>query len=237
MNSKRLPSKVMLRILGKPVIWHIYNRLMSCKLLNSVVISTGNYQENIEICDFAEKNNILFFSGSEIDLIDRLYKTALKFKATAIVRVTSDCPLIDPEIVDMLVSKYLDGKYDIVTNCYKHTFPHGLDAEVYSVNVLEKLSNEIKNLNLREWFVLYIKQNSAMFKILNVVHDGDLSKYRLTLDYPEDFELITTIYQQLYAKKGIFYMKDILNLLEKNPQLMEINSKYVGKYNIDAPSS
>ncbi|WP_100182729.1 cytidylyltransferase domain-containing protein [Candidatus Nitrosotenuis aquarius] len=238
LSSKRLPRKVMLDILGKPVIWHIYNRLTHCKHLSAVVISTGEYDQNKEICDFAEKNQIKYYSGSEMDLIQRLYQTVLKFDADALVRITSDCPLVDPKLVDELVGIYVKNKdiCDLVTNCEIHSFPHGLDIEVYSHDVLRRLNDEIKEPDLREWFPLYITKNKQKFKILNIKNEQDLSRIRLTLDYPEDYDLIKKIYQNLANKLPIPYMTDILDLLKNQPDLLLINSKYVDHRNVDAPT-
>ena len=237
MNSQRLVGKVMFDILGKPVIWHIYNRLSNCKLLNSVVISTGEYEKNKQICDFASENKIQFYSGSETDLINRLYQTSIYFRASAIVRITSDCPLVDPKIVDDLVLKYIDlqDKYDIVTNCQTHTFPHGLDIEVYSSIILKKMNKLIKQPELREWFPFFVAKNPELFRVLNVANDKNLSNIRLTLDYQEDYDCIKKIYQALYNEKKIFYMADIMKLLKKQPELLQINSKYIEHRNIDAP--
>lgn len=239
MRSTRLPGKVMLEILGKPILWHIYNRLMNCKKLNQVVISTGEYAYNSEICDFAQKNKIPYFEGSEIDLIDRLYKTSIKFNACALVRITADCPLVDPKVIDMMVDGYLDKKdhYDIVRNYGDliRTFPHGLDVEVYSVESLKKMWDEIKSIELREWFPLYVKQNPKSFRILEIQNTTDQSSLRWTVDYPEDYEFVQKIYEKLYADNKVFYYDDILELLNKQPDLKSINSKYVGYHNVDAP--
>lgn len=237
MNSERLAGKVMLELEGKPILWHIYNRLKQCCTLNEIVISTGEYKNNKEICDFASVNNIPLFIGSEIDLIDRLYKTAINHNAEAIVRITADCPLVDPKIVDTLVTKFLEKnqQFDIITNCEKRTFPHGLDIEVISTKTLKKLWEEIKEPQLREWFPFFIQKNHDMFKIFNMENNDDLSKLRWTLDYPEDYEFLKQIYKNLFHSQKIFYMQNILNLLKKYPKLKEINSKYVDHHNIGAP--
>jgi len=237
LRSQRLPGKVMLPLLDKPVLWHIHNRLSKCKLLDLVVISTGECKNNFEICEFATENKIPIYSGREDDLIDRLYKTAVTFRASAIVRITADCPLVDPQIVDKLVSKYIKNvsKCDIVTNCKVRTFPHGLDAEVFSLNALRKMWNEIKAPELREWFPLYIDKHPEFFRILNITNTKDLSKLRLTLDYEEDYEFIKKIYQFLYKDTKVFGMKDILNLIKRKPHLTKINSKYAGHQNVGAP--
>lgn len=237
LSSKRLPKKVMMDILGKPVIWHVYNRLSFCKSLSEVVIATGDLNNNKEICEFAEKNQIKYHAGSELDLIQRLSQTSLKFNADAIVRITSDCPLVDPQIVDKLVYTYEKNKeqYDIVTNCQAHTFPHGLDVEVYSSKLLQRLNDEIKEPELREWFPLFIIKNQQNFRILNIKNDDNLSRIRLTLDYPKDYELIKKIYQNLYREGTTFYMHDILDLVRRQPDLLSINSEHVEHRNVDAP--
>lgn len=237
MNSQRLPGKVLLEILGKPILWHIHNRLKNTKLLSDVVISTGEYENNSDICNFALNNNIKYFSGNETDLIDRLYKTAIAFDASAIVRITADCPLTDPKIVDNLVSEYITKheKYDIITNCQIRTFPHGLDAEVYSTDVLKKMWEEINDVQLREWFPFYIEKNPSKFRILNITDTDNRSQLRWTIDYPEDFEFVKQIYHNLYNEKSVFGMDDVLNLLKKKPELSTINSKYVGYHNVNAP--
>jgi len=236
-NSSRLPGKVLLEIQGKPILWHIYNRLQKCKLLDSVVISTGESNKNKQIIDFANQNKIPIFVGSEDDLINRLYKTAKNFEASAIVRITADCPLVDPDLLDQLLREFIDNEntFDIITNNIVRTYPHGLDLEVYSTKILEKLDKEMIP-ELREWFALYILKNTSKFRLLNKKHSVDLSNHRWTIDYPEDYEFIKKIYDELYSKDQIFVMNDILKLLQKKSQLLKINSKYIGIHNIDSPA-
>lgn len=237
MSSTRLPGKVMLKILDKPILWHIHNRLNHCKSLQSVVISTGEYDTNKEICEFAKQNSILFYSGSETDLIDRLYNTAISFQSSAIVRITADCPFVDPELVDRLVHEFVKkNEYDIVTNCRIRTFPHGLDIEVYSIDVLKKLWEEIKEPSLREWFPIYVIKNSQMFRMLDITNPLNLSNLRWTVDYPEDYEFVKHVYSHLYQKTQPFLMNDILDLLKIHPKLKEINAKYADHHNVGAPT-
>ena len=237
MNSKRLPEKVLLNINEKPMLWHIYQRMKNSKTLDEVVISTGDSKENKKIIKFSEDNNIPFFSGNESDLIDRLYKTAVKFKADAIVRVTGDCPLVDSDIIDELVTNYIkkNESFDIVSNCITESFPHGLDAEVYSTKVLNKMYLEIKEGKFREWFVLYVRNHSKEFKILEIKNSSNQSKHRWTVDYSEDLEFVRHVFKNLYNKKKMFMMSDIFDLLNKKPDLERINSKFMDCKNIDAP--
>ena len=237
LNSTRLPKKAMLKILNKPIIWHIHNRLKFCSNLDEIVIATGDSKDNLEIQDFAKKNNFLVFEGSETDLIDRLYQTAKKFQASAIVRITGDSPLVDPEIVDQVVSTYKKNseEFDIVSNCKKLSYPYGLEVEIFSMESLKKMWLEIKKPEIREWFPLFIEKNPECFKILNISNSKDLSKLRWTLDYEEDYKFIKKIYDELYIENQIFFMNDILKLLKKNPKLQEINSKYMDHHNVGAP--
>ena len=227
----------MLEIFEKPLVWHIYNRLKSSKLVSDVVVSTGEFEKNVPLCHFLVNNNIPHFFGSESDLIDRLYQTAKIFNAQVVIRITGDCPLTDPEIVDKLISNFLKSsdQYDIVTNNQEHTFPHGLDVEVYSFEVLERLWRDIKEPEFREWFTTYIKKNNEKYNVLNIKNSENLSSYRFTVDYPEDFEFVKLVYENLYHENPNFGMDDIIKLLKKKPELLDINSKYVGFYNIDAP--
>ena len=237
LGSTRLPGKAMLEILDKPIIWHIYNRLKFCHNLDEIVISTGDSKNNFEISDYAKKNDLLIFEGSETDLIDRIYQTAKKFQATAVVRITGDSPLVDPKIVDQVISAYKnnENQFDIVSNCKKPSFPYGLEVEIFSIESLKKMWLDIKKPEIREWFPLFIEKNPKYFKILNISNSQDISKFRWTLDYEEDYEFIKTIYQHLYSKKQVFDMKDILELLKTNPDLVKINEKYVGVKNVGMP--
>ncbi len=227
MGSTRLPEKVMLPILDKPVIWHIFHRLQACRNLDQICVafSSNNLDDKIE--KFLIKNEIQFFRGSEKNLIERLLGAANKFEADAIVRITGDCPLIDPAVVDKLVEIYKSDKnYDFVSNTIQRTFPHGLDAEVISKSLLNRLSKELKNEYFREWFPTYIIQNKKNFNCFNLTYEKNLFHMRWTLDYKEDYQFITKVYEKLYNESRIFYMQDILELLEKEPKISELNKKY-----------
>ena len=236
-GSIMLPKNAMLKILGKPIIWHIHNRLKFCKNLDEIVIATGNSKNNLEIQDFAKKNNISIFEGDEIDLVSRLYETGEKFHASAIVRITGDSPLVDPTIVDQVISTYKKNikKIDIVSNIREKSFPHGLEVEIFSMESLKKMNVKIKKPEMREWFSLFIEKNPNLFNILNISNSKDLSKLRWTLDYEEDYTFIKKIYEELYIENEIFLMNDILKLIHKNPKLQKINSKYIDHHNIGAP--
>ena len=229
MGSTRLPGKVMLPILERPVIWHVVNRLRHSKLVDEIVISTSTNPLDDDIRNFAGHEGISCYSGKENDLMDRLYQTAKLFNANVLVRITADCPLIDPKVVDTVVKKFLDntGKVDYVSNIIKRTFPDGLDVEVISYESLQEAWQEVTDEFWREWVTMFFVENPQKFKLMNVEYQRDLSKLRWTLDYPEDLEFAREVYKHLYPN-GIFYMEDILELLERHPEIAEINSKYIG---------
>lgn len=226
MSSTRLPNKVMLPIVGKPILWHIYNRLGKCNV-DQICIATSTNTSDDEIEKFALKENIEIFRGSEELVLIRLLGAAKRFKADAIVRITADCPFVDPKIVNQLLYIYRhNSNLDFVSNTIERTFPDGLDAEVISTKFLEKLSNNLQDDFFQQWFATYMIENYKQFNCMNYVHITNLSHLRWTVDYEEDYEFIKSIYNELYPKMNIFYLDDILELLTKKPHLSKINQKY-----------
>ena len=225
MSSTRLPRKVMATICGKPVLLHIIDRLKECKLLDDIVIATT--VNNIDDIIFnAVKNydkSIGLFRGSEENVLERYYLAAKKFNVDVVVRVTSDDPLIDPTVVDDLISEFLMNSCDYVSNSLNRTFPLGLDAEVFSFDALERAHQNASQDYEREHVTPYIIENPDKFKLLNVSNDIDLSHLRWTLDTKEDFEFIDAVYQRIYPEKQMFFMDDVLDLLDKEPGLIDIN--------------
>ena len=225
MNSTRLPGKVMLPILDKPVLWHIFQRLANCKTLDEICIATSKNSSDDIIVEFAKKEGIKFFRGEEEKIADRLVAAANEFDADAIVRITGDCPLVDPLVIDELVSIYRnDTRYDYVSNIIKRTFPDGLDTEVISVNFLRKIFTEIDNS--KKHFSTYIIKNHKKFNYYNYENDKNLAHLRWTLDYEEDFEFIKSVYSKIYPINPNFVKNDILKLLNEEPHLSKINEKY-----------
>jgi spore coat polysaccharide biosynthesis protein SpsF (cytidylyltransferase family) len=228
-GSTRFPGKIMKEILGKTVLIHDLDRIKEMKTINKIVVATTDLEKDDSIINTVKKynKNIGIYRGREDDVLDRYYKAAKEFNANVIVRITSDCPLIDPNISDLVVETFLENKCDYCCNNMPRTYPHGLDTEVFSFEALERAWREARKSYEREHVTPYIRENPDKFKIINVWNNVDLRNLRWTLDYPEDFEFITEIYQRLYPKKKIFYMQDILDVLNKEPWLIEINKKYV----------
>lgn len=228
MGSTRLPKKVLVDIEGKPMLRRIYDRLSFCKNVDKIAIATSNQDKDKIILDFAKENNIESYAGSENDIVDRMYQTALKFKAEAIVRITGDCPLADPHLIDEIVQKYKENKeLDFISNVHPPTFPDGLDIELISFKALTKLWKATRGDTFNsEWFNNCIKENPDKFKTQNIEHKENLSALRWTVDYKEDLEFVESVYKS-FEEEEIFYMEDILGLLEKNQGFTEKNKKFI----------
>ena len=225
MGSTRLPGKVMMKICGKAVLLHIIDRLKACELLDEIVIATTVSDKDDIIFDAVSNydKSIGFFRGPEENVLERYYFAAKKANTDVIVRVTSDDPLIDPSVIDDLIREFLSNDCDYVSNSQNKTFPLGLDAEVFSFKALEEAWNKATKDYEREHVTPYIIENPDKFKLLNVANDIDLSHLRWTLDTKEDFEFINAVYKRIYPKNQLFLMDDVLELLDKEPELVEIN--------------
>ena len=235
MGSRRLPGKVLMPIVGKPMLWHIVNRLKYSKLIDHIIIATTTKKKDAPIRIMAQKNNFPYYAGSEEDLLDRFYQASKTFRPDGVLRVTADCPLVDPKITDNLIDFFLKNKekYEYVSNARpESSFPHGLDVEVISFALLKRLWKEVEGQFNREWFTPIIFKNPQRFKIFCMKNNIDLSHIRLTVDYPEDLELVRYIYQNLYSDKACFYLRDIINLLsrdEKREEHQNVSPIFRGK--------
>ena len=224
MGSSRLPNKTMKLIDEKiPMLEQVIDQIKFCKEFDKIVVATTTNKEDNEIFDFVKKLKIPCFRGSEKDLLDRYYMCAKNFSLKTIVRITSDCPLIDPEITDKIVSEFKSNKYDFTSNTIKRTYPRGLDVEVFSFTALEEAWKNAKLPSEREHVTPYIKKSNNQYLCLNVENTNDLSNLRLTVDREEDFKLIRIILSEISTRPIL--MDDIIKLLKRKPELIEINKK------------
>ncbi len=228
MGSTRLPGKVMMEIHGKPMIWHIYERLQGATLIDDIVIAVSRNPKDTVIAEYAEANGIKCFAGSESDLIERICLAAREFNATSIVRITADCPLVDPEVVDDVVRAFNEGRCDYASNWStdKRTYPHGFEVEVYSSECLERLMKEVSDPLMREWFPLNIQEHKEDYNIKILHLDKDLTCFRLTVDYEEDIILMKKVFGSLYGDGRVFSMDEVVAYLIDNPDVAAINAKY-----------
>ena len=221
MGSSRLPGKVLMESNhGKPLLYYVINQLQHCEKVKNLVIATTTNQEDDEIEKFANNNLVNIFRGSEKDVLDRYFQCAKKYSFSTIVRITADCPLIDPQIVDRVIEKFFSGNYDYAANTLIRTFPKGTDVEVFSFSVLERTWKNAHLPSEREHVTPYIR-NQGIFKIINVQNDKNISSLRLTVDRIEDFELIKQILKNISINP--IHLGDILELFSRKPELIEIN--------------
>lgn len=226
MNSSRLPGKVLMDLAGKNVLEHIVARLSHSKLLDGIIIATSVEKTDDPIYFFCKENSIKCHRGSLNNVLERFYFTAKEYKVDNIVRITADCPLIDPEIVDKVIKGFINGSYD----CYglSGEFPDGLDCTVFSFNAIKKAWKEAKLDSEKEHVGPYIENNPDIFKNGELHLFDGLGDKRWTLDHEQDYLLISKIYEDLYSNRNkIFLTQDILNYLKKHPELESINSDII----------
>lgn len=218
MGSTRLPGKTMKKIMDKPLLYYSVKRSSLAKYVDKVIVATTTENRDDKIVTWCEKNNIDYYRGSEDDVLDRYYKAAMKYNLNKVVRVTSDDPFIDPQLIDMIILYSLNFDYDYVTLRYKtNTWPYGLDVEVYSIEALEKSSKEATKKEEREHVSPYIRNHSDKFSIFEIPFKEELADIRLTVDYEEDFKAAEYMIEQLLTEKGInFTWKHVVDLILKN---------------------
>ena len=221
MGSSRLPGKVLMKSdNGTPLLYHVINQLRHCSKVKNLVIATTTNQEDDKIEKFADNNSVNVFRGKEKDVLDRYFQCAKKHSFSTIVRITADCPLIDPQIVDKVIEQFFSGNYDFATNTLTRTFPIGTDVEVFSFGALNKAWENAQLPSEREHVTTYLR-NKENFKIINVENDKNISNLRLTVDRIEDFELIRQILNNMSIDP--IHLEDILELFLRKPELIEIN--------------
>lgn len=224
-GSTRLSGKIMKELCGKTVLEHVINRVKLARNIDEIIIAT-TIEENDDIVEKeAKKCGVTVFRGSEENVLSRYYFAAQRANADVVVRITSDCPLIDPEVTGDVINYYLEHNLDIVTNggidLKERTYPRGLDTEVFSYNQLENAYLKATKQYQREHVTPYIYENST--KVFYFKNNTDYSYYRWTLDTPEDYKLIKCIYERLYSGHHNFRWKDVLKLFDEDPSLFEIN--------------
>ena len=225
-GSSRLPNKIFLDLEGKPVLARVIERLQNSKFINKIVVASPDKEGDDKIEDFINDNykDVGVYRGSENDVLDRYYQAAEKFKADVVVRITSDCPLIDPEVVDKVIENFLEKKIGYVSNVLgERTYPRGLDVEVFPFTALKRIWLEAKEADDREHVTLYLRKHPELFRAANVKNEEDYSRFRLTLDEEKDYELIKLVYNKLFPKNINFGLREVMELFKKEPNLEKIN--------------
>jgi glutamate-1-semialdehyde aminotransferase/spore coat polysaccharide biosynthesis protein SpsF (cytidylyltransferase family)/predicted dehydrogenase len=226
MGSSRLPGKSLADIEGRPMLVRVIERAKRARLVDRVVVATTTAPVDDVIEKLCRENDVRCYRGSENDVLDRFYAAARAEKASQIVRITADCPLIDPEVIDRVVKRFQRGDVDYASNAMVRSYPDGLDTEVFSFSALERAWHEARKTSEREHVTPYLR--SEKFRTANVENDSTsmYQHYRWTVDELEDLEFIRSVYRAFHNKES-FGMTDVLQLLQRNPGLEKMNSEIV----------
>jgi spore coat polysaccharide biosynthesis protein SpsF len=224
MGSSRLPGKVLQDICGETMLARVLRRTGRSRLIGKVVVATTESPADDPVVRESLDCGCEVFRGSEADVLDRYYQAARKFRAEAIVRVTSDCPLIDAQIIDKVVQAFLSEKPDYAANNFVRSYPLGLDNEIVTFAALERTWKEATQAYQRSHVTCYMEENPDKFRLLSVTGDRDYSQYRWTVDTGEDLDFVRVVYGRLREKGAYFSWQDLIGLLEAEPQLALINA-------------
>jgi len=222
-GSTRLPNKVFLELAGKPLIWHVCNRLKKSTRIDKIVLATTVSKADYALAEWAIENEISLFRGSEDDVLSRYYHAAFEAKADVITRITADDPFKDAHVIDKVVDLLTKNKLDFAFNNYPPSFPEGLDTEVFTFQALEKAYLNSVDPFEREHVTQYFYRNREMFKMENLSYGENISHLRWTIDREEDYRMAKRVYDNLYTENKMFWMEDILEFLKRNPEVIDIN--------------
>jgi len=222
LTSSRFPNKIINKVLGKPIILLLINRLKLCKEIHDLIVAIPKNQKNKSLEKLLKTNNVKVFKGPENNTLKRYYEAAKKNNSKIIIRITSDCPLADPSMIDHHVRVFNKYKPDYLSNNLIRSFPHGYDLEIFSFNSLKKAFKNSKTKYEKEHVTPYIRK-SASFKKINLQFKKNFYFLRVTLDYKEDLKVIRNIFN--YFKNKMFYLNDLINLYKKNSKSFLPNNK------------
>lgn len=233
MGSSRLPGKVLADIAGKPALTRLLERLRHCRTIDDIVLATTKSEGDDVLENWARENRVLCYRGSDEDVLNRVVNAHRLTGSDIVVEVTGDCPLLDPEIIDMGVATYLANRCDVVDNVSTITYPQGIDVQVYALSLLEDVERRIDDPAVREHVSLYFYENPDQYRLLTLVAPARwrAPDLRFQLDYPEDLTFIRTVYERLEPRFGGvgFGVGEIIDLLDREPPLRDINAHCVEK--------
>jgi spore coat polysaccharide biosynthesis protein SpsF len=226
MTSSRLPGKVLMPLLGRPMLGQQLDRLRRCRSLDAIMIATTDRPTDDPVVAFCEREGVPSHRGSEHDVLSRFAGAAQQASADVVLRATADCPLIDPGVVDACVERFLDpsSSFDYVSNCIVRTFPRGMDTEVFTRAALDAANREATDPSDREHVTPFLYRHPERFQLGSYTRDTDESRYRLTVDTQADFDLIDAIFRELLGHGRPMELLDILALLRARPDLVALNA-------------
>ncbi len=226
MGSSRFPGKVLEDLCGRPMLWQVVNRVRKARSLDKVAVATTDGATDDAIAHFCDREQIGCFRGSERDVLDRFYQAAKANGADVVVRVTADCPLIDPAVIDKVVARFDRGDCDYASNAMRYTYPDGLDTEVFSFSALERAWREASKPSEREHVTPYLRTDR--FRTTNVESEIQLSpdQYRWTVDHPQDLQFVRKVYEA-FSANGEFGFREVFDLLKERPDLATIQAETI----------
>lgn len=225
-SSSRLPGKVLMPILGRPMLMRQIERLARCARLDRLTVATSAHPSDDALAGLCREEGVDCFRGSLDDVLDRFVQAAKPYGPEVVVRFTGDCPLTDPLVIDSTIDHFYAGNYDYASNCLPPTFPDGLDVEVMRFACLGQAHKEAILPSHREHVTPFLRAYPDRFRLGNYASPVDRSSMRWTVDESEDFEFVKLVYERLYPAKPDFSTDDILSLLERSPELRQINARY-----------
>lgn len=231
MTSTRLPGKVLMPALGKPMLYHLVSRLRAVPSLDSIVLATTTNITDDPLVEFANTEEIELFRGSEENVLARVIGAAESVKADIIVEITGDCPIIDPDIVEQTISIYRHNECDYASNSVIRSYPDGMDTQVFSLDVLKKVANLTSDPLDLEHVSRYIWQHPQIFKLIHLVAPPSMNwpELGLTLDEICDYELLVRIIEHLSTTDPLFGCRDVIQYIRNNPEVASINRHVVRK--------
>lgn len=231
MGSTRFPGKVLSDLAGKPLLTHIVERIRATEKISAIILATTTNPDDAELAIFAAKNGIYCYRGEVDDVLARFYGVAKQYKIDTIIRICCDDPLIDPFMLNDLLEMHLQTKSDYTSTSHVRTFPMGVEAEVFNYDVLEKAFNLADKKYEREHVTPYFYQHPDLFKLSFLEATGKLKRpdLRLTVDTPEDMQLIQTIFKGLHNSGRLFNIVDVIDFLDSHPEFLLINKDVTQK--------
>ena len=239
MGSSRLPGKVLMPVLDEPILGHILSRLSTVDKVNTIMVATSDRDIDDPIAEYCSAKGISCFRGSENDVLDRFYQAATAACANTVIRITGDCPLVDPALISRLIDYYEANDLDycgiatgagVAEEGFKGRFPDGLDAEIFKMEILQTAWQEAREPLFREHVTPFIWKQPQRFNLGTLKSpDQDYSHLRWTVDNQEDYEIIRWVYEELYPVKPNFNMQDVLSLFERHPEKIEDNRQFIGQ--------
>lgn len=224
MGSTRLPGKILKQVMGKPLLEYQIERIKRSSHIDEIVIATTVKEADLPIVELCKQLNVACFRGSEEDVLARYYGAAVQYDADVVVRLTSDCPIIDPAVIDRVISFFLEHDVDYASNTLERTYPRGMDTEVLSFDVLKHAHLHAAGRAEREHVTPYIYMNKEQFRIGQLRYERNISQHRWTVDTSEDLELVSRIISSLYPVNPKFALKEIVALLEERPDWILLNA-------------